>query len=220
MNKIAQYRNIEKSASFFNWKHLSIILDQTVGPGVTEETTLKLFSPSVFNKTAYIRSAENISVPEHSAKGALKGGVLFTPYGAQSAWGAASRGLKGKRKAFAIPVITGMGLGAISEGLMAKSDKDLIKARGRNVLREVNIRDKEQAAASRGATRGLIKGVVAGTGVGAITGKLLGSKFKKLKGVGSVAGAIWGGSTAGLAGAEIGKHRAKRKFQLENWNKY
>lgn len=218
MVKIIQHRSIEKNASLFTKEHLINILSHTAGVEITDRTALRLLVPSIIEKTAYIRGAKNISISEHAAKGGLLGGALFTPYGMQAA-GAAGKGLKAKRKAFMLPVAIGAGLTALTKGLLAKGDKDLIRERGRKVIKEVNIRDKEEVAATRGATRGLITGITTGTAGGAIVGKLLGSRFKKFKGVGAMGGAIWGGSLAGLGGAAVGEHKARRKFKLKNvWN--
>ncbi len=175
----------------------------------------------LIEKSAYIRSAENISVPKETLRGAMFTGAAFTPYGIMGAGNVATKGLRAKRKAFAIPVAIGAGLGGLTKGLLAKSDKDLIRAQGRPALKDVNIRHKEDVAAARGGTKGLATGMALGAGLGGSVGKLLGSlkRFKKFKGVGGVGGAIIGGSLAGLAGHAIGEHRGRRKYQLENvWN--
>lgn len=212
MNKLAQYRLIEKAASLFTKEHLSTILDWTVGPGITDDGALRLLVPMAFEKTAY-RSASGISPSREATRGALFGGLMFTPYGMQSA---AAKTIGGRRKAFAIPVAIGAGLGALGKGLMAKSDKNLIKSRGRKALKVVNIRERENLAAGRGATRGLATGLLMGAGAGAAIGKVLGRRFKKIKGIGALSFATQGSALAGLGGATIGGHRARRKFQRKN----
>lgn len=227
MNKLAQYRLIEKSAVLFTKEHLITILDHTVGPGITDRGALELLVPTAFEKTAY-RSAKSISIPSETAKGGLLGGLMFTPYGMQAA-GSSARKMKkfrikkpvfgARRKAFLLPVAIGAGLGAMSKGLMARSDKNLIRSKGRKALKVINIREREGAAATRGQTRGLIRGTIAGSGMGMVLGKAL-SKSRKLKRIGALSGAVWGGSLAGLAGSEIGKSSARRKFQRKNIWKY
>jgi hypothetical protein len=230
MNKLTQYRILEKVAVLFSKEHLITILDHTVGPGTTDRGALRLMVPTVFEKLGY-RSASGISVPGEAGKGALFGGLMFTPYGMQAAGGIRTRGKKSglkklrlgrKRKAFIIPVTIGAGLGALSKGLMAKSHKNLIKTRGRKALHVVNIRERENVAATRGQARGLVTGIVAGGGIGAGLGKLISkaSKFKKLKRIGALSGAVWGGSLAGLAGASIGESMARRRFQRRNILRY
>ena len=219
MNKLAQYRLLEKVAFLFTKEHLSTILDWTVGPGTTDDGVLRLLVPSVFEKTAY-RSASGISPRREATKGALFGGLMFTPYGMQSAGGLAVKNIRGKRKAFMIPVAVGAGLGALGKGLMARSDKNLIKSRGRKALKIINIRERENVAASRGQTRGLAYGLLTGAGAGAALGKVLSKRFKKLKGVGALSFATQGSALAGLAVATIGGSRARRKFQRKNIWKY
>ena len=53
MNKLAQYRMLEKAAVLFSKEHLRTILDHTVGPGVTDRGALRLMVPTVFEKLGY-----------------------------------------------------------------------------------------------------------------------------------------------------------------------
>lgn len=178
----------------------------------------KLAQYRILEKAAYIRSSKSISVPGESAKGALLGGLTFTPYGMQSVSSHFTKGMKGKRKAFAIPVAIGAGLGSLSRGMTARGEKKLIEARGKGGLKEVNYLERENRAARKGETRGLFTGMAGGGIVGAGVGKALSKlkRFKGRKGMSALTGLAWGASMAGLGGSVIGKHEAIGKFKLRN----
>lgn len=169
----------------------------------------------IVEKVAYIRSASGISVSDEAAKGGLKGGLLFTPYGLHSAGGLAVKNLRGRRKAFAVPVAIGAGLGALSSGSRAMGNKEIMKVRGREGIKTVNLRAKENELASAAETKGLVTGMTGGAAGGALFGKLLNltKRFKKFT---PLKGAVLGGTLFGLGGASLRAQKARKEFQLAN----
>ncbi len=124
MDKIIQYRSFEKTALLFTREHLSIILNQVVGPGVTDRTALRLLAPTIIEKTALSKNTK-VNIKD-TAIGAGLGGVMSWPWLAEEAFA----GSLSQRRPFfkKAPYLKIIGIGSLLGGLLGLGGSKLNQA--------------------------------------------------------------------------------------------